>query len=935
MHRQGEVSVEDAQGTGVEMPQPIYSAEGVQDGTTGSASQVYVEEPLFGEKFNAEEERLLDSKYEDSWTPTFMNNDPKWRLVTRIVIILVAVAMLWLTSLKVATSIAALYVATPTYAVVADQWLFVARLSENERVASQSCVERQLQQCHTRLDKKTLEEQTNAANKGAHNIIKLQLRDLLRVGCLNAHYNSLGAVGKLLDAASLDAALQVQLNGLYEDACSEDEQKRLLKLMSDGSKQKSEIYGQNVEFANEAGSSLDRVRFAIDQRVAYDQSYAYNKTKALWEAKLVLQGVIIGELANIRLAVNGLDPQLDRMRLCMQPNPPPGLADPPCPVNATALYDAMRKNLLLQVSAFNRSIYIDYIEPMKAYIAHMSAYGQAGLAFLAEINKRIDDLKSLGIDLTNNFPGYDTLMIGPIDFVGPDLNVGWPAPPPVPTVDATFPRIDLNPMYDDMKRGLTDAVNDVSDSLETATDKLNDVISLLDNPFSDYDPPQINLTIREEQKNLSAKSDSYLSRARTSLGEFDSSGAMFNNTGNTSFFKNFSRSGFQASAAAFLHEGYKKSVDFLPLTFLLFRLNLLFINADLVYRLLHTFMIIFKYMAMSEVGLPVVDVRKFRASKKRNYQMIAMKSLTHPYCFVAFAAFLLALFLLACAVVYVPMYISYYEACVTEHDPTGTFVTNTSYSFAYNWAAQDYNKNLADGVSQYDERRNSDCSVNTRDSEANYSATLSLSVSIEERLFKMSQDMALFNKCIKPLSVVDSEIVRLNISKVGPFNEKEIEARGLCVNLNPNDMPTFEDSRFNCSHLPICNMTCAGPDRKALVAATKESGCTSEWMFHAGMFRFVLALLVYVCLNISRTLVMMAVIRLTWRVLAGKGFEYLGTVDRLGRMDEGAKVRLKTQVDIDIRRYERFAWLLLLLAILVHIPYIYVLQKYGHVIAST
>eukprot|EP00808_Paulinella_micropora_P001605 g7325.t1 len=386
------------------------------------------------------------------------------------------------------------------------------------------------------------------------------------------------------------------------------------------------------------------------------------------------------------------------------------------------------------------------------------------------------------------------------------------------------------------------------------------------------------------------------------------------------------------------------------------------------------------------VGLPVVDVRKYWANKKHNYYMSMTQIVTHPYFMVLFMAVILGLFLFACALVYVPMYASYYAVCVSETDPEGTFVTNTSYKFAYNWASKDYNSAMLEGVSQYDESRSKECTLHTQDSDSNFTGTMAMAVSIEQRIFQLAMNMALFDRCVNATSNmkadIDYWILNQNISKIGPFDMGEVQAREYCINLKPEDAPKMKDSRYNCSELPICNMTCDGPDKEALVAATKDSGCSSEWLFHAGMFRFILSLLVYVCLNISRVLVMTALVRLTWRVLASKGFEFLGTVDRLGNMDPTIARRLNTQVDnaiksryryqksispskvdnviksryrhqklllhcivlycialycialntqVDnaIKRYERVAWVLLILAVLAHIPYIVVLQKYG------
>jgi len=124
-------------------------------------------------------------------------------------------------------------------------------------------------------------------------------------------------------------------------------------------------------------------------------------------------------------------------------------------------------------------------------------------------------------------------------------------------------------------------------------------------------------------------------------------------------------------------------------------------------------------------------------------------------------------------------------------------------------------------------------------------------------------------------------------------------------------------------------MPCQGPDKAALMAATKDSGCQSEAMVHAGMFRLVLAVMVYLCINISRILVVTAVVRLSWRSLTGRGFEFKASCNRLGEVDHDAQERLKKKVDEEVQKFERSAYLMLVLSVLVHIPYIIILNIFG------
>lgn len=59
-------------------------------------------------------------------------------------------------------------------------------------------------------------------------------------------------------------------------------------------------------------------------------------------------------------------------------------------------------------------------------------------------------------------------------------------------------------------------------------------------------------------------------------------------------------------------------------------------------------------------------------------------------------------------------------------------------------------------------------------------------------------------------------------------------------------------------------MTCAGPSKELLRAVSLHAGCTVEWFFHAGVLRMVPIVVIFVSMNVSRTVIMSGVIKITW-----------------------------------------------------------------------
>jgi len=291
---------------------------------------------------------------------------------------------------------------------------------------------------------------------------------------------------------------------------------------------------------------------------------------------------------------------------------------------------------------------------------------------------------------------------------------------------------------------------------------------------------------------------------------------------------------------------------------------------------------------------------------------------------LCFAAIIIA----ALVGIYIPLYDDYVAGC--RHSNNGTLLTHNAFSFAYNYAATDSNDETAHGISEYDKERADLCAQYAQSSQNQQTTAQNAIDSYRQTYDQKSADLALYQKCVVPSTLPNDTVFLNQTGYHTPYLNSTEVTRIYCSQPQNYGSDGLGNAVFNCSDLPPCNLTCTGPDKNALIAATYDSGCTSEWMFHAGMFRFLMALLIFVCINTSRALVMMAVVRLCWRSLTAGGFEYIGNCTRSGSVDAQAGERLKEELEKDIKRFERGAILLLILAIVVHIPYIVILDKYGN-----
>jgi len=301
----------------------------------------------------------------------------------------------------------------------------------------------------------------------------------------------------------------------------------------------------------------------------------------------------------------------------------------------------------------------------------------------------------------------------------------------------------------------------------------------------------------------------------------------------------------------------------------------------------------------------------------------------HPFVMILIFSMIGLVIIGALISIYIPLYEDYQSGC--RHSQNGTILTHNSYSFAYNLAAEGSNEMAALGVSRYDGERTKLCAQYAQNSQKQQENAQNAINQQRQTYDSKSSDLALFQKCVNSSLFPNDTVFWNETGYHNPYLNQTVLNRLNCSIPNAYGSGGLGNGVFNCSGLPPCDMTCTGPDKVALVAATYDSGCTSEWMFHAGLFRFLFGLLVYVCINISRSLVMMAIIRLAWRSLTPKGFEFKATCNKQGEIDPEFSRKLSKAVDDAVKSYERGALVMLILAVLIHIPYIVLLNQFGNV----
>jgi hypothetical protein len=444
--------------------------------------------------------------------------------------------------------------------------------------------------------------------------------------------------------------------------------------------------------------------------------------------------------------------------------------------------------------------------------------------------------------------------------------------------------------------------------------------------FTDYNPPDVELFAQNQKQEKAEQDEEFLSKSAVALNQYDQippppPPTKKSTNGSLIFAPNLN---FRSPVA--LHfEPFRGSVAVTPFMQVFYFIASLFLIADTIWRVTSSVRIVVRYMSASHVGLPTVDCRaKSTAAVNERTSLRVARVLTHPFTIIAVWTVIAILVVSAFASVYVPMYEGYINGCVESR--RGTILSNNSYAVVYNYAASDGDKELARGLSAFDATRGEACGSNLEQSNKEYSNNQQALQASTDNHGTSSANVELVAKCVVMASFPDPLYYYAALGHEHPSIIIGRARSSDCRQTQIQQYQRLENQAFNCSLLPVCQVTCNGPDRALLTVATQKSGCTTEWMLHAAVIRTLITVLVFICINLSRMWFIEGLRRYHWRSLTPPtGFTYLGTVSRAGKMSRNMDENVVKRLDTTIARWERVAYLLFGLAVLIHVPYIVVL----------
>ena len=389
--------------------------------------------------------------------------------------------------------------------------------------------------------------------------------------------------------------------------------------------------------------------------------------------------------------------------------------------------------------------------------------------------------------------------------------------------------------------------------------------------------------------------------------------------------------------------------------------NFLFF-ADFVIRIYFSARLIYKYWDSSSITAPTLDLSK--DSNAWNPLKTSPWRLLFALVFNRFTASIALGFmgfsvLMLISSIYAPLYNEYISGCV-HIDGNGTFLAKNMYSMAYNFASRDGNKALIEGLHDIDSSRGESCSEYRSTSTKNYQDdAISLS-SLKYSNAQTLKEMDLFERClnIDELSNSFEEaccgkpgygicVLNQSLSELCPWNDLVTPSRpfltpgvylgeqSYCDNPLDNEGWNLKDSIFNCSELPVCSITCAGPCKEILQRTTKECTCITEWYIHSAWLQMAIAFTIYIISNLSRVVILSGITRIFWNHLRPERLNFIsscsisGIIIGCGESVVDKRVEPKRIAAI-ISRFKLTGYIVLLAGVSINIIWIYLLAFVGN-----
>ena len=933
---------------------------------SGSSWAARISQALSLQRQQVDESDLLADEAErdaQAGTPSF------WKqLLHKFGLCGCAVLMLWVSSLSVAKLMASSFVRSPALNDVTQQWSNTYTVTTEQQTAFISCMNTQADLCDE--------------------VFNLTLGYLLSDLQYRQAVNSNITAAAVSQQQQCDTSLNIVLGkiSLYIKAgavmqydtgqCSATEVQQTQALVGDTSSltippppaATSPLISVNA--TNNVTALLAASNASIDANLAYNKQYLSNKTAALQVNLTAMYALPTVPDLQLPAWFATLNSSVQTLLSCITTTS----SNSYCPqASVVAAYNT------LQASVFT------------AYLGVQIALGQISNQFVLFSQNVVSIYQGVQ-------PVWNVLQTGGSALYSAMASVGLSLPPlvdisglnvlySIPTdiqYALALPALQppnwndyINVYLPSMVPNLNNALTSVQQALHTAmlsmVQQMRQLTASIPTLFDDYHPPLVNLNTaaiastyardlnsqaaslyQQSQQQLTVYAESirnathrisaqyndtfWRSAAANKTAQYNSSLTSYHVTSHVPSLSDL-RSSFSSFSLVSLSAG---AFDLGPLVTAFSQMTVVLAAVDIAWRAYKSVAVVFKFIRSPSSQLPVIDLRDNQQELHKPSNKF-LYLITHPTIIIVVVLVLLGWALSFLILAYIPVYESYQQNCAESQ--TGTWVTNNTYSVAYNYAS-------APGYAVYGARQVVYTGQKTAVCVQNYALSTALQMQQQHEIDTAGaqQDsdtvkLQLIQKCMLNSSFsllnitnttgLDPQVRRLVSTNIQQCDRSPLQVQGNNTNASlqstTSNSPqaggnfTLINAIFNCSLLPSCSNNCPPPSSAAIYAVSFNAGCQSEYFVHASIQMVGLNLLVYLCLNISRLLLMRALSRQFWRQLCHDGFAIIASCDRRGLLDRQARKDLKRNINKHVSKFEASSLLLFVGAFAAHTPYILLL----------
>eukprot|EP00316_Scyphosphaera_apsteinii_P000464 CAMPEP_0119344384 /NCGR_PEP_ID=MMETSP1333-20130426/106945_1 /TAXON_ID=418940 /ORGANISM="Scyphosphaera apsteinii, Strain RCC1455" /LENGTH=975 /DNA_ID=CAMNT_0007356823 /DNA_START=14 /DNA_END=2942 /DNA_ORIENTATION=- len=792
-------------------------------------------------------------------------------LIFRSLICILAVGLLWSTSLSVARHICQQTVVLPPFSLVRDECVRTYNEVRQQQRQHISCAKRQLRQCDHALGASATKELLRTQRQRAANEHVLDRSEELAQSCADLRLS-------VLDR--MDEMQRVGVRLVWDDeSCNAEQISEVQSLVGGSGKERDRALGLASQFVHTTNAQQSEVLRAIRMRHEYDVHYIQQKTLALQQLPEDVSAISLQQQRRINASLQALVASMQACggKSCRLPfeDTLGEMREKYCRLPFEDTFGEMREKYQL------------LHESLEQQHRRMVVYQQAVESTVAGMRSQLVDAYTL----IDSLPHVGSFQM--VDIPTPLLTLPTVKVAPLPSTAAI--RAQFIEYQRDRQFQIEKYVQEVSNSQITWASRIGLSSQGVPKVLADYDPPDALANASIAQREVMANSESFLLRQREAIhdltGSLRSRNVSLSRWNGSSWNASFSRIASWNEALQ-RHTGSFEPFHGIDLkTFNLFDVTLgkigdLAVTVDFVFRVFMSIRLWVKYWGRASTGLPPIDIRSnmVRASGVLgamsawcNPKRLISSLLLSPLTLGSVALGGLLLLLQATAALYIPLFVGYVHGCV-EPPQNGSIISRNLFSTSYNFAATDGDKLLAAGLAKHSAVRSGNCSENFR-------ASAKAEQQLQQKLLLTSQahqavarDLSLLRSCLR----LDTMAAASNSSTIYSIDGLRLEMQDgarCAVRLNTS----IHTAVYDCQALPQCEHTCDGPSRPLLSSLCQTCGCHAEWLFHGLLLNLLLSLLVFALLNVSRILFMDALCRFCWRQLMGGQLEFVANCNEFGR----------------------------------------------------